>query len=1524
MSSRPTRRTRRQAVVESSSDDSAPESAQPADPEEEEEEEEEYTPAPAPTPRRASRRVAAAATPSAAAPTPRTTRARKTRAKDGGEKTPSVRKAAVSRARKVRKLEEPPKEEEERAVSEAPSEASAAATPTRGTRSPSATPTPSTAGERTPRAGTSRAATPQDRDRTPRAGTATPRAGTPEAATPRAGTPKTVLTTPLRVQRTPPGTTPRSDAAPTPSSTMKLSQPPSQSQNHEPIIIKSRANALHSIAEKEKEDATPKQRLVITHLVMVNFKSYAGEQIVGPFHPSFSSVVGPNGSGKSNVIDSLLFVFGFRANKMRQGKISALIHHSPTNPNPDFCEVQVHFQEVIDNPAGESDVVPNSKLVVSRKAFKNNSSKYFVNGRNSDYTAVTTMLRGLGIDLDHKRFLILQGEVESIAQMKPKAASENDDGLLEYLEDIIGTSKYKKPIEDTGTEMEEMNDVCIEKTTRVKHVEKEKNSLEGRKNAALEYIKNENDLAVKKCQLYQAYMLDSEENIQVTSEMMTQCQAQLDTELERHAGEADGIKKLEKKHKQGSKEIESIEQETQAIMREVSRLDKENVKLQEKEKFLVQKEKKLQKAIQTAKMEASSATALIERHEADTERFGSEAESLNEKLDVEKEKLEEVRAGLKEKTQVFSDQITVKQKALEPWNVKINEKTSALAVAQSELEIVLEKINANKTAVEEFESKIEVMKEARITKEAELKDCQKEQARLKKEAQKVQNEIVKMSQKEPQMASSISGARQKAQEAKSSFAASRSQGQVLSGLMRLQESGRLEGFYGRLGSLGAIDKKYDVAISTACPALENLIVETIESAQQCIEYLRKNNLGRATVMCLKQLQARDMSPIQTPENVPRLFDLIKPKDPKLAIPFYQVLGDTLVAKDLAQANRIAYGAKRYKVVTLEGQLIEKSGTLSGGGTSVSRGRMSSKLVSEMSQEAVAKIEAECEEVEQSYAQFQQQQRELEGKLRDLNEQIPELDVQMQKIGLELEASVKHQADAERRIKELSQEKGDKADSGRITALEKSVKTLQKEIDKLQAETSGIEEEIQALEDKIMEVGGMKLRGQQSIVDGLKEQIELLKAQILTAGTAKRKAVKQQKKSGDVINDSEAEVQSIAVELEELQETLKEQKKAANDSKEKAEEAQAFLENKRDELAAVKEELDEMTAELNKSRAVEIEMRSKLEEHEKSLQDSQKRTKHWTSELNKLTLTNVDDITGTPDKKEDADDDDEEDEQNQIPTKLEVYPHDEIRGFDRAALKEEIALLEELVSGARVDLSVLPEYRRRAAEFAARSADLQAAVATRDGLKQRIDDLRKRRLDEFMAGFNVISLRLKEMYQMITMGGNAELELVDSLDPFSEGILFSVMPPKKNWKNISNLSGGEKTLSSLALVFALHHFKPTPLYVMDEIDAALDFRNVSIVASYIKERTKNAQFIVISLRNNMFELAARLIGVYKVNQMTKSVTIENRNYITETDNENQKAHAHAQAQAGQPASQRAPSQAPAVLSEVPVSSQIAAP
>ena len=227
-----------------------------------------------------------------------------------------------------------------------------------------------------------------------------------------------------------------------------------------------------------------------------------------------------------------------------------------------------------------------------------------------------------------------------------------------------------------------------------------------------------------------------------------------------------------------------------------------------------------------------------------------------------------------------------------------------------------------------------------------------------------------------------------------------------------------------------------------------------------------------------------------------------------------------------------------------------------------------------------------------------------------------------------------------------------------------------------------------------------------------------------------------------------------------------------------------------------------------------------------------------------------------------------------PLSVPIFSTQELASVSVDAVQSALAVLEAEIKelSKKANMSAIVEFRAKEKDYLRRVNELESVAKAREIARRDFESVRKKRLDMFMAGFSVITLRLKEMYQMITLGGDAELELVDSLDPFAEGIVFSVRPPKKSWKNISNLSGGEKTLSSLALVFALHHYKPTPLYVMDEIDAALDFKNVSIVANYIKERTKNAQFIIISLRNNMFELADRLVGIYKTKDVTKSVTI----------------------------------------------------
>lgn len=1061
--------------------------------------------------------------------------------------------------------------------------------------------------------------------------------------------------------------------------------------------------------------------------------------------------------------------------------------------------------------------------------------------------------------------------------MKPKAANEHDDGLLEYLEDIIGTSKYKTPIEESATEVETLNEICMEKSGRVQHVEKEKNSLEDKKEKALAYIRDENELVTKQSALYQLYIGECNDNLVVTEEAIRQIQSQLDEELEKHNGSEAIIKELQKKFSKGSKEYDAQDKETQALLKEMAKFEQERVKFDEKRKFLTDKRKKLEKTITSAEKTSAEAEETIEQCAEDIQNRAEETVSLEQQIKEEEAELTNIREALKGKTQAFSDQIAIKQKSLEPWQEKINQKQSAIAVAESEMNILREKANAGAVALEEMENKVASIEERRKEKEEELKACRKEKVELEAEAKEVESEIQELAGQEPKIRSKVSNARQKADEARSSLSATQTQGNVLTALMRMKESGRIDGFHGRLGNLGAIDQKYDVAISTACGALDNFVTDTVEAGQQCIEYLRKTNMGRGNFICLDKLRSRDLSEIQTPENAPRLFDLVKPKEDKFRPAFYHALQDTLVATDLAQANRIAYGAKRWRVVTLNGELIDKSGTMSGGGNTVKKGLMSSKLVADTTKEQVQKLEGDRDSLEQKFQEFLDYQRECETRLRDLKNRIPQLETKMQKISLEIESATRNVADAQRRIKELGKEhQPSKADDSRIAALEKEVKSLNKEVDKLHGETVTVEEEIKALQDKIMQVGGEKLRAQRTKVDGLKAEIASHNEETSKAEVKKAKAEKQKVKLAKDHAKATKELEAAVRDLEALEDEIQNSGDKAEDFKTRAEEAQEGLAVKKQELAELKSELDEKTAELNATRAVEIEMRNKLEENQKVLAENQKKVRYWEDKLSKLKLQDIEDLESTaapkpaangetdgeaegeadgegegagedsqpqPDGEEEDSDEEmvdadadaepaEEEADNTIvrdrrtQKTLPRYSKDELEDMSKEKLKGEIAALEEKTQNVNVDLGVLAEYRRRVEEHAARSSDLQSAVTQRDAAKKRCDELRRLRLEGFMEGFSMISLRLKEMYQMITMGGNAELELVDSLDPFSEGILFSVMPPKKSWKNISNLSGGEKTLSSLALVFALHHYKPTPLYVMDEIDAALDFRNVS--------------------------------------------------------------------------------------------------
>ncbi|XP_073255953.1 structural maintenance of chromosomes protein 4-like [Porites lutea] len=1216
------------------------------------------------------------------------------------------------------------------------------------------------------------------------------------------------------------------------------------------------------ITEQPKNEANT-ARLMITKIVNENFKSYAGVQELGPFHKNFSSIVGPNGSGKSNVIDAMLFVFGYRSKMIRTKKVSQLIHNSENHQNVQSCTVAVHFQKIIDLPGDEYEVLPGSQFVVSRTARKDNSSDYHVNNRKVPFKEVAKLLKDCGIDLDHNRFLILQGEVEQISMMKPKAQSEHEEGMLEYLEDIIGSSRFKEPIEQLANEVETLNEARGEKLNRVKAVEKEKDELEGSKNEAVEYLKMENSITKQRNVLFQRYICECSLNEEKALEKRDEIKQGYD-DLKKELAEFTEKKKGHtKEHKKAAKKYEELKKVVEETRKSFGAYERDDIKLREEFKHSKQNQKKLQKNLQKEKEKLEELQTVPEKSQRELQQLEEKKNDLEVKRKTEEEKLAEVMAGLKTETEGLQTEKEAKETELMGWNKVVNEAKSKMDVAKSELEIYKSQHETVVNQLQEANNNLEKALETRTQRKSEIQSLQDEVPELKNRLQKAEADLVKAIEGEKKVSEELRSMRTKVEEARSSFQSSRRSGKILEALMRQKESGKIKGIFGRLGDLGAIDDKYDVAISTACGPLDNIVCDSIDTAQKCITFLKQNDIGTATFIGLDKIEKfrKDAtSKIQTPQNVPRLYDLVRVKDDQIRTAFYFALKNTLVANDLKQATDIAYqGSKRWRVVTLKGELIDQSGTMSGGGTKVVKGRMGSRIVADVSPAELEAMEKTLENETKAAAEYRESKTRLEEMVDELKKELSTAEHNLQKYNMETKALDEQEVALKQQIVHLEKQvKESTPDKAKLKQLQDAVKKHEKDWQTAATSAAKIETEVQKLHKQIMEIGGAKLKTQQGRVDVMTKAMDEVAGQITKANVAIKTCQRNTKKAEDNISSLMKDIEENDANIKRLEEEFTTLEEKASNVLQDLEKAQQEMSEMEESLEGLRKELEAVEKEENKLRAQEVDIKHEVEKYETVLKENQQKVKHWQKELSKLSLQPV---------SASADAEPEE----SLPT----LTREELEGVDKETVMYEITVLEEKLQQMKPNMAAIAEYRKKEEAYLARVKELDDVTNDRDQKRKEHEAMRKQRLDEFMTGFSVITTKLKEMYQMITLGGDAELELVDSLDPFSEGIVFSVRPPKKSWKNISNLSGGEKTLSSLALVFALHHYKPTPLYVMDEIDAALDFRNVSIVANYIKERTKNAQFIIISLRNNMFELADRLIGIFKTDNCTKSVAINPR-------------------------------------------------
>lgn len=1197
-------------------------------------------------------------------------------------------------------------------------------------------------------------------------------------------------------------------------------------------------------------------RLMITKIVNINFKSYAGTVVIGPFHECFSAIVGPNGSGKSNVIDSMLFVFGYRASKIRSKKISVLIHNSNEHPDMRSCTVAVHFQKIIDKITGGYDVIPNSEFTISRTAFKDSSSYYELSGKKVQFKEIAKLLRSEGVDLDHNRFLILQGEVEQIAMMKPKAQNDNDVGMLEFLEDIIGTARYKVPLEKLFNNVEELSEKVSEKLNRMRIVEREREELREPMQEAVDYLKLENTITKLQNKLYHckksSTKVDLEQHQISHNEIEIDCN-NLKQELVQVLEEKETVNK---ELKEKCKKWDSIQKKKDVATAKFDQVRKKDEALHAE---LVETNKRRKANMASVKTEQSNLDDLSKIPEKNTKDI-EECQGLIEKTTVtckkEQDTLDELLLSSRKKSEPLLKKRAEFEKKLISLRKDVDDAKATFNLAESELELYTSVEKTEKAKLENLEQTTQTTIDKFDNRKEQLAQLEIKIPATKASLDKAQTKLDAIKSKEIEYTGRLRGMRVQYQEQSSAMQNNKSKNRIIDALMREKAEGRLNGIFGRLGDLGAIDAKYDVAVSTACGPLDNIVVDTVNTAQACIKFLRDNDIGRATFIPLEKQQrfaAACREKIRTPENVERLFDLIKVEDERILPAFYYSLQNTLVANDLNQATRIAYGAKRWRVVALSGELIEIAGTMSGGGRSVLRGRMGQRVKrNDVTVGDVEKLKRELDEIYDECNRLKSLQPPLEEQIRTLSNALKEMVNDNNKFQIEIETLGKQIPSLKLQLKS-QKDKAVKsiADPARVIQMEKALQVAKKELDKVQEISNSVETQVQNITDEIENISGGRVKEQMKKISNLTKSIEKARSEICRLEVAIKTADRNTQKTKQRIETLENDVRTCEQRIKDIQ---KEKTEIEDEAKGILEEIESYSEAlaERDELGgSLKEKFDGLLARETKIKALKIDLDQKISASAKKLSEMTGKIEEYTIRINALKLNEIPD---------------------QPIQELHQYNEEEISALDIKTVAANLAAAKERKPTEPPNMQLIKDYLQKDQIFLSRSKEVEQVTKDRDHMRALYDKHKRKRTEEFFAGFGEITMKLKEMYQMITLGGAAELELVDSLDPFTEGIVFSVRPPKKSWKNISNLSGGEKTLSSLALVFALHHFKPTPLYFMDEIDAALDFKNVSIVGTYIKERTKNAQFIVISLRSEMFELADTLVGIYKTYNATKSATI----------------------------------------------------
>ena len=1180
-------------------------------------------------------------------------------------------------------------------------------------------------------------------------------------------------------------------------------------------------------------------------LELYGFKSFAQRtEIV--FDEGITGIVGPNGSGKSNIGDAVRWVLGEQSAKtLRGASMSDVIFNGTQKRKPlSYCEVSLVFDNDDHALAMEA-----AEVMVTRRVYRNGESEYYLNRTACRLKDVVDLFRDTGIGKEGYS-IIGQGRIDEILSRK-------SEDRRQVFEEAAGIVKFKarkeeadKKLQRTLENLERVDDILDELTKRVKPLEEQSRNARVYLELSTELKDLDLNLFLIRSDRARARLSELESELLTVQTILADTESNLTDKTTRRDETQNRIDQLEEAITKARTELMECAEHVHESQKKLSALQSRREMRSENRQRIVREQEEAQERL--AEIEKDHA-----RIQADVEKQHSLIADAEQILRATQEAAEKAQAKEKEADAALETQKAAVIDQMNRLSDVRNDKTR-LNTMQAQMETRLTEIEESGGALQEQKA---ALREALTAVEKQLETENQHQ-------QQCQEKLAQARQASDEADTAYANLRADVEKQSADMQAAASRHNVLTEMTRDMEGYNmavrramtyakqrgLTGVKGVLAQLMTVPQAYETAIDMALGAAQqNIVTDTEETAKELINYLRQNRLGRATFLPMsairgKTLYGNERNALKLPGCLGVASELVQ------CAPEYRgivenLLGRTVIADNLDHGIPIMRaGNHAFRLVTLEGDVMHSGGSMTGGSA---QSKVSNLLSRERElKELTAKLQTGRAELDKCRQELTQRQQTAQEKRQKVSDAVNALHQQEIAVAREQARRESVSADLNTHLQRMQE-----TEQARVQ-LHQSLEDIRQQLETIEHQRTGAQGDQSAMEQKTIEMQNalVKARAEAS-AENDRLMVRTLQLSDLRHGLSdlERDEAHAQQDQAQILREQERREQLLH-EMDELDaidenDMKREEAESARRQKEqlRQESAAQAIEQRRSQAQSDLRDILSDMENLHEAYNRDSEKLHKTELAKARIEGDQKNLQNRIWDTYKLTYAGAEEFRRTPFDEKESD-----------------RRAAELQGQIRALGTVNVGAVEEYAeTKARVD------------DLTAQQQDLKRAEMD---LRELIERLLIQMRSTFVENFSKMQGYFAETFTRLFGGGHAELKLMDPDDPLNCGIEVNAQPPGKKLQLLSLLSGGERALTAIAILFAMLKLKPTPFCILDEIEAALDDANIGYYADYLKEYSKGTQFIVVTHRKGTMERCNSLFGVAMEEQgVSRMVSVSLQDY-----------------------------------------------